>query len=94
MTHDNLWKEIAGQREGLVLGDCLFLCSQSVGRLNVGLPAAGGCNEVNLPCNRSGLSPGIFLIAIDNADVNRAFTDLQFIGKCSITTRLVTHPYP
>ena len=79
MTHDNLWKGIAGQREGLVLGDCLFLCSQSVGGLNVGLLATGGCNEVDLPCDRHDLSFGIFLVAIDNADVNGAFTDHQLI---------------
>ena len=59
MTHDNLRERIAGQRERLILGDCLFLCSQCVGRLNVGLLAAGGCNEVDFPRNRSDLSFGI-----------------------------------
>ena len=77
MTHNNLRERIAGQRERLILGDCLFLCSQCVGRLNVGLLAAGGCNEVNFPRNRSDVSLGIFLIAIDDADVNRSFTNHQ-----------------
>ena len=79
MTHDDLREGIAGQREGLVFGDCLFLCSQCVGGLNIGLLAAGGCNEVNFPRNRRDLSFGIFLIAIDDANVNGAFTDHQLI---------------
>ena len=77
MTHDDLRERIAGQREGLILGDRLFLCSQCVGRLNVGLLAAGGCNEVNFPRNRSDLSFDIFLITIDDADVTGASTDNQ-----------------
>ena len=40
MTHDDLREGITGQREGFVFRDCLFLCSQSVGGLNVGLLAA------------------------------------------------------
>lgn len=79
MTHDDLRERIAGQREGLILGDGLFLCSQCVGGLNVGLLAAGGCNEVDFPRDRSDPSFGIFLIAIDDADVNGAFTDHQLI---------------
>ena len=66
MTHDDLLERIAGQRERLILGDRLFLGSQCVGRLNVGLLAAGGCNEVDFPRNRRELSFGIFLIAIDD----------------------------
>ena len=65
VTHNDLRERIAGQREGLILGDCLFLCSQCVGGLNVGLLAAGGCNEVDFPRNRSDLSFGIFLIAME-----------------------------
>ena len=79
MTHDDFRERIAGQRKGLILGDRLFLRSQRIGRLNVGLLAAGGCNEVDFPRNRRDLSFGIFLIAIDDADVNGAFTDHQFI---------------
>lgn len=60
MTHDDLRERIAGQREGLVLGDGLFLRSQRIGGLNVGLFAAGGCNEVDFPRNRRDLSFGIF----------------------------------
>ncbi len=66
MAHDDLRKRIAGQRERLIFSDCLFLCSQRVGRLNVGLLAAGGCNEVDFPRDRRDLSFGIFLIAIDD----------------------------
>ena len=47
--------------------------------MNVGLLAAGGCNEVDFPRNRRDLSFGIFLIAIDDADVNGAFADHQLI---------------
>ena len=79
MTHDNLRKRIAGQREGLVFGDCLFLGPQCVGGLNVGLLTTGGRNEVDLPRDRRDPSFGIFLIAIDDADVNGAFTNHQFI---------------
>ena len=79
MTHDNLRERIAGQRKRLILGDCLFLSSKRIGRLNVGLFAAGGCNKVDFPRNRHNSSFGIFLIAIDNADVNGAFTDHQLI---------------
>ena len=79
MTHDNLREGIAGQREGLILGDCLFLRSKRISRLNVGLLTAGGCNEVDFPRNRHNSSFGIFLIAIDNANVNGAFTDHQLI---------------
>ena len=75
MAHNDLREGIAGQCERLVFGDCLFLRSQSIGRLNIGLFAAGGCNEVNFPCNLSGLSFGISFIAVDDADVNGAFTD-------------------
>ena len=66
MTDNDLRKRIAGQRERLIFSDCLFLCSQRVGRLNVGLLTAGGCNEVDFPRNRRELSFGIFLIAIDD----------------------------
>ena len=79
MTHDDLRERIAGQRERLIFSDCLFLCPQCVGGLNIGLLTAGGRNEVNFPCDRSDLSFGIFLIAIDDADVNGAFTDHQLI---------------
>ena len=77
MTHDNLRERIAGQREGFIFSDCLFLCSQRIGGLNVGLFAAGGCNEVDFPRDRSDPSFGIFLIAIDDANVNGAFTDIS-----------------
>ena len=79
MTHNNLRERIAGQREGLIFGYRLFLCSQRIGRLNVGLLASGGCNEVNFSCDRRNLAFGIFLIVIDDADVNGAFTDHQLI---------------
>ena len=79
MAYDNLWEGITCQRERLVLGDCLFLRSQSVGGLNVCLLATGGCNEVNFPCPLSNLSLGILLIAVDDTDVNGAFTDQEFI---------------
>ena len=79
MTHDNLRKRIAGQREGLVFGDCLFLGPQCVGGLNVGLLTTGGRNEVDLPRDRRDPSFGIFLIAIDDADVNGAFTNHHLI---------------
>ena len=79
MAYDNLWEGITGKGERLVLGDCLFLCSQSVGGLNVGFLATGGCNEVDFPCNLSNLPLGILLIAVDDTDVNGAFTDQQFI---------------
>ena len=75
MAHNDLREGITGQCERLVFGDRLFLRSQSIGRLNIGLFAAGGCNEVNFPCNLSGLSLGISFIAVDDADVNGAFTD-------------------
>ena len=75
MTHNDLRERIAGQREGLILGDGLFLCSQRVGGLNVGLFPAGGCNEVNFPRDRCDFAFGIFLISVDDADVNGAFTD-------------------
>ena len=65
MTDDDFRERIAGQREGLVFGNCLFLCSQCVGRLNIGFLAARGCNEVDFPRNRSDLSFGIFLIAME-----------------------------
>lgn len=65
-----------GQREELIFGDCLFLCSQCLGRLNIDLLATGGCNEVNFPRDRRDLPFGIFLIAVDDADVNGAFADL------------------
>ena len=79
MTHDDLRERITGQRKRLILGDRLFLRSQRVGRLNIGFLAAGGCNEVNFPRNWRDLSFGIFLVAIDDADVNGAFTDHQLI---------------
>ena len=79
MTHDDLREGIAGQRKRLVFGDRLFLRSKRIGRLNICLLAAGGRNEVNFPCDRRELSFGIFLIALDNADVNGAFTDQQLI---------------
>lgn len=79
MADNDLREGIAGQRERLILGDRLFRCSQCVGRLDIGLLATGGCNEVDFPCDRHDLSFGIFLVAIDNADVNGAFTDHQLI---------------
>ena len=79
MAHDDLRERIAGQREGLIFGDCLLLGLQCVGGLNVGLLTPGGRNEVDLPRDRRDPSFGIFLIAIDDADVNGAFTDHQFI---------------
>ena len=65
MTDNDLREGIAGQRERLILGDRLFRCSQCVGRLDIGLLATGGCNEVDFPRNRSDLSFGIFLIAME-----------------------------
>ena len=79
MTHDDFRERIAGQRKRLVFGDCLFLRSQRIGRLNVGLLTARGCNEVDFPRNRRDLSFGIFLISVDDTDVNGAFTDHQLI---------------
>ena len=66
MTHDDFRERIAGQRKRLVFGDCVFLRSQRIGRLNVGLLTARGCNEVDFPRNRRDLSFGIFLISVDD----------------------------
>ncbi len=41
--------------------------------------STGGCNEVDFSPSRSGLSFVIFLIAVDDTNVNRAFTDHQLI---------------
>ncbi len=81
MMHNNLREGIAGQRKGFVFCNRLFLRSQRIGRLNVGLLTTGGCDEVDFPCHRRHSSFGVFLIAIDDADVNGAFTIEKLMDK-------------
>ena len=76
VAHDDFREGIAGQRKRLVFGDGLFLRSQRISGLNVGLFAAGGRNEVDFPCNRRDSSFGIFFTALDDADVHGAIPDL------------------
>ena len=79
MAYNDLREGITGQRKRLVLGDCLFLRSQGIGGLNVCLLSSGGCNEVDFPCPLRNLTFGILFIAVDDSDVNGAFTDQEFI---------------
>ena len=60
VADNDLRERITSQCEWLVLGNCLFLCSQSVGRLNVGLFAARDRNKVDFSCNRRDLSLAFF----------------------------------
>ena len=79
MAYNDLREGITGQRKRLVLGDCLFLRSQGIGGLNICLLSFGGRNEVDFPCPLRNLTFGILFIAVDDSDVNGAFTDQEFI---------------